>query len=78
MAKPEKDQTKLIQWGYLLAITTGVFGIIIGSSLLKSKKTLPDGQKVYTYSENNRAHGKNILLLGSIILGIVILTRILG
>jgi len=48
---------------YLFAIGGGLIGIPIGWLLMTAKKTLPDGEQVYAYSENDRWHGKMIFYI---------------
>lgn len=48
---------------YLFAIGGGLIGIPIGWLLMTSKKTLPDGEQVYAYSENDRWHGRMIFYI---------------
>lgn len=45
-----------------------IFCIFIGHHLSKTKKILPDGQTLYTYSKNNREHGSAILTIATILL----------
>jgi len=61
---PDKPQTLWIVIGYIFAFGGGVFGIFIGWYLANGKKTLPDGERVYEYSENDRKHGRNIYYIG--------------
>lgn len=77
LAKPEKDQTFWVVMGYFLAILGGLFGIITGYVLLTSQKTLPNGQMVHTYSKRDRMHGKNILIVGLILLVTSVAIKIL-
>lgn len=67
LGKPEENQKPWILTGYILAILGGFLGIIIGYSLWTSKKTLPNGHKVYSYSEKDRNQGKTIFYLGLIL-----------
>ena len=67
LAKPEGNQKPWIIGGYVFSILGGFLGLIIGYFLWTSKKTLPNGQKVYSYSENDRKHGKYIFYIGLII-----------
>lgn len=67
LAEPEKNQSKWIKRGYILAITGGL-GFIIGMVICNHKKTLPDGNMVYAYSEQDRKHGKMIIRLSLIAL----------
>lgn len=64
LSKPEPSQTLGIIAGYFFALLGGLVGIIIGWFLSSHKKTLPNGDRVYNYSESDRRHGKRILYLG--------------
>lgn len=66
LAKPEKSQKTYIIAGYVLAILGGWLSVFIGWHLLTYKKTLPNGHKVYAYSENDRKEGNRIFILGII------------
>ncbi|GGF01800.1 DUF2007 domain-containing protein [Flavobacterium limi] len=77
LAKPEENQKSWIMAGYIFAILGGLLGIFIGYSLWTSKKSLPNGQKVYSYNEKDRAHGKNIFYIGLIMLPFYVIIRIL-
>lgn len=68
LTKPEQDQTAWIVFGYCASVLGGFFGIVTGYVLWSSQKTLPNGQVVHTYSQRDRMHGKNILILGCIML----------
>lgn len=78
LAKPEENQKYWIITGYVFAILGGLLGIFIGYSLLTSKKSLPNGQKVYSYNEKDRVHGKNIFYIGLILLPFYIILRFLS
>lgn len=77
LAKPEENQKSRIMAGYIFAILGGFLGILIGYSLWTSKKSLPNGQKVYSYNEKDRAHGKNIFYIGLIVLPFYVIVRFL-
>ncbi|GAA4072242.1 hypothetical protein GCM10022389_16930 [Flavobacterium cheonanense] len=77
MAKPEENQKPWIVAGYIFALLGGFFGIIIGYVLMRSKKNLPNGQRVYSYNTNDRQQGKMIFYIGIILLPIYIILRIL-
>lgn len=64
LAKPEENQKSWIFTGYVFALLGGVVGIFIGWHLLTHKKTLPNGDRVYGYTEDNRKHGRSIMILG--------------
>jgi hypothetical protein len=66
LAKPEKSQSGYIILGYITALLGGLLGVFVGWHLLTYKKVLPDGNRVYVYSENDRKQGNRILILGSV------------
>lgn len=68
LAKPESSQKPWVIAGYILAFLGGAFGIITGYFLWTSKKTLPNGTRIFSYQENDRKHGKIIFFLGLVIL----------
>ena len=61
---PDEPQTLWIIIGYVCAFGGGVFGIFIGWYLANGKKTLPNGERVYEYNENDRKQGRNIFYIG--------------
>ncbi len=77
LAKPESNQKNWIIAGYILAFLGGFLGIIIGYSLWTSKKSLPNGQTVFSYNEHDRSHGKIIFYIGLITLPLYILIKFL-
>lgn len=76
LAKPGENQKYWIIAGYIFSFLGGFLGAIIGYGLWTSKKTLPNGQKVYSYSENDRKHGKYIFYIGLIILPVSLLLKV--
>ena len=76
LAKPEGNQKPWIIGGYVFSILGGFLGLIIGYFLWTSKKTLPNGQRVYSYSENDRKHGKYIFYIGLIITPTAMLLKV--
>lgn len=77
LAKPEENQVTWIIAGYFFAIIGGLLGIIIGYSLMNSKKTLPNGVQVYSYNNKDRKHGKNIFYIGIIVIILFTFVKIL-
>lgn len=65
LAAPNPRPTAWIVAGYLLALLGGVFGLGIGWSLWRYRKTLPDGRQVPGFAPADRAHGRRILWLGA-------------
>ncbi len=78
LAKPKENQKPWIIAGYIFSLLGGFLGLIIGYSLWTSKKTLPNRQKVYSYSTNDRKHGKYIFYIGLVIAPIVLLLKVFG
>lgn len=76
LAKPEENQKPWILAGYFFSLLGGFFGIIIGYLLMTSKKTLPNGEQVYSYCKEDRVQGKMIFYLGIILLPIYIVLRV--
>ncbi|MBU2920143.1 hypothetical protein KO504_02200 [Winogradskyella psychrotolerans] len=78
LAKPEGNQKLWIIAGYFFMLLGGFLGLIIGYFLWTSKKTLPNGQKVYSYAESDRTHGKYIFIISLIIAPTSILFRVVS
>jgi len=73
LAKPESGQLVWIILGYISACLGGLFGMLIGHSLWKATKRMPDGEKVPAYDQNVQNHGKNIFFIALIIFTLVVL-----
>lgn len=76
LSKPEGNQKPWLYAGYIFALLGGIIGIIIGYFLWTSKKTLPDGNKVYSYSSEDRARGKTLFFFATILMIFWIVVRI--
>jgi len=76
LKKPEPPQTIWVIIGYMTACLGGILGIFIGWYLLSSKKTLPNGEKVYNYNERDRKNGRNIFYLSIIIFAIATIAKV--
>ena len=63
LRKGEKSPDLQIVAGYLFGMLGGLIGFIIGMFLWKAKKTLPDGTRIHTYTEEHRKHGKTITII---------------
>jgi hypothetical protein len=69
LAIPDNYQLNWVVLGYVFAVLGGyaltwIISLILGTHLLKSKKTLPNKEKVYRFNEHGRQHGARILILG--------------
>ena len=74
----ERSHKPLIYAGYLFAILGGIIGILVGIHITTSKKTLPDGKKVFGYGIEDRQHGWQILIIGGIMFLLVMLINSLA
>ncbi|QNR25190.1 hypothetical protein [Croceimicrobium hydrocarbonivorans] len=77
LAKPEKIPFMWIVIGYLMCFLGGLLGVFIGYLIWHQQKTLPNGQKVYTYREYDRKQGRKMFWLGLAMLSIVTLYKLL-
>jgi hypothetical protein len=78
LAKPEKRPKAWIVAGYVFAVLGGFIALFIGWDLLSYKKTLPNGDRIYGYSAEDRKHGRNILICGVFFLVLWVIMRILN
>jgi hypothetical protein len=76
LKRPEKSATWLIIIGYVSAALGGVFGIIIGLILSSTKRTLPNGQQVYSFCENDRDNGRVMAAIGIIVFILAVLYKL--
>ncbi len=76
LSKPEKNTNGWIIAGYALALFFGFIGAFIGIHICTGKKILPNGTKVYAFSENNRKHGLAIAIIGVTVLTISLAVKI--
>jgi hypothetical protein len=73
---PEPAQISWVVIGYIFALAGGVIGLFVGWHLSTYKKTLPDGEMVYGYSETDRKHGKWIFYLAIVVFVICIIYKL--
>jgi hypothetical protein len=74
---PKKHQSGLIFIGYVLAIFGSIIGVVIGYTLKSKQAELPDGNRAYKYSENNRKHGQQIATIAVVMFCIRLALKIL-
>jgi hypothetical protein len=77
LAKPEEGQRNWIFAGYIFALLGGLLGIFIGWHLSTFKKTLPNGERVYAHTDDDRRQGRRILVIGVIMFVAWLMVRIL-
>lgn len=73
LAQPAPSGISWTRLGFGLALLLPPLGMIIGFSLGYMKRTLPDGQRLFAYSETDRKQGKRILAIAAICLAVWIL-----
>jgi len=76
LEQPDPPQTGWIIIGYIVAFLGGLLGIFIGWYLTTFKKTLPNGERVYEYSEQDRKHGRRIFYIGIVVLVIGVVYKL--
>jgi hypothetical protein len=57
---------------YISAFLGGVLGLFTGWHLNKSMKVLPNGRRIYSYSEEVRNHGMQMMLIGGAVLALAL------
>jgi hypothetical protein len=78
LRQPEPSPTLWIFLGYVFALMGGIIGVFIGRHLHAHKKTLPNGEMVFAYSENDRKHGRNIFYIATVFFALGLFFGILG
>jgi len=76
LSQPERPQRWLIRAGYVFAVLGGFLGWFIGWHLWNSKKVLPNGQRMYVYTRNDRRHGIKIFVVGVIMAVTLLIFRL--
>lgn len=76
LSQPEKIQSEWIFMGYFFAVLGGLLGVLTGWYLMTLKKTLPNGETVYSYVPSDRKHGKRIFVIGLVFLTIFIIIKL--
>lgn len=75
LTNPAPPQNSWIIVGYIFALAGGVLGAFIGWYLSTSKKTLPNGERVYDYNDNDRKQGKRIFYLSILVFALSIIYK---
>ena len=68
LSQPEEVTSQHINTAYFFCILGGIIGMVMGRHINSFKKTLPNGQKVYNYTNESRKKGLNIALFGTVCL----------
>ncbi len=75
LSKPDVSQKSWIIIGYVFLLIVPIISLLIGY-FLNQKKTLPNGEKVFTYSDCDRKHGRILLITGVTAVIIAVLYRV--
>jgi hypothetical protein len=75
LAIEEKEPTTQIIAGYIFAFLFSLVGVFFGLALFVTKKSLPDGRRVFAYTENTRNHGRAIFMISMAMLILFIVNR---
>lgn len=78
LSEPERHSPAWIAIGYTSAALGGLVGIMIGWHLYNAKKTLPNGEKMFVYTQADRNQGFRIFVVGIIVLMIAAAIRIVS
>ena len=73
-----RNKTFLVFFGYLFIFLSGIIAVLIGCTLTYKKINMPNGQRVYKYSESDRNHGRQIANMATAIFYLGIILRIFG
>lgn len=63
-SKKERIDNRILFVGFFIALLGGLGAIFFGLIVMHSKKTLINGEQVYTYAEEERNYGAKIILAG--------------
>jgi hypothetical protein len=77
LATPQTVSGGMIVWGYIVCLLFFPVGLFIGWNWGYSKKTLPNGSRIYDYDARTIKHGRRIVLIG-IIMFIWLVGRLLS
>lgn len=77
LSRPETTDSSWTWMGYLCALLLPPIGMIAGFSMEYMKRTLPDGQRIFAYGEEDRINGRRIFILALVCLPVWILLWIL-
>lgn len=67
LSQPEDNAKTWIMSGYFLGFLSGFVGFTIGFHLNTYQKALPNGDLIYIFSKRVRNHGRNIMIISSIV-----------
>ncbi|RAV97971.1 hypothetical protein [Pseudochryseolinea flava] len=78
LAKPTPIWSGWIVLGYAFAFLGGFFGLFTGWHLNKSTKILPNGQRIFTYDDNVRSQGKQMMVISAVMITLAVILYIVS
>ena len=78
LSEPETVKHSSVVWGYVLCFFFFPISLIMGWTWGYSKKTLPNGERVYRHDAYARKHGRRIFNLGITVLVLTVLLKVLA
>ncbi|WP_256012246.1 hypothetical protein [Desertivirga xinjiangensis] len=76
LLKPEVSQKTWIIIGYIFVVIVPLITLLVGYFLMNQKKTLPNGERIYSYSDQDRKQGRNLFILGILAVGVGVLYKV--
>lgn len=76
LAEPIKASTTMLFAGYFFLIIFPVISLVIGLSLWYSKRTLPNGDNIYSFTGNDRQKGRQMIIISIVIMLILLIAAI--
>jgi len=76
LSTPQESEATWIILGYISAFLGGFLGIFIGAMMWKFKKTLPNGERVYAYTNTSRINGLIICIISVIVFTLAFLYKV--
>jgi hypothetical protein len=77
LSKPEQASKLLLFFGYCFIPFGLIIGYLIGRHLFYDKRTLPNGESVYTYRSTDRKHGDRIMMISGLLFIVLVILAIL-
>ncbi|RZJ69606.1 hypothetical protein [Flavobacterium sp.] len=61
LSEPDKPDAAVNFFGWITVIFGGIFGLVVGWYLSSHKKTLPNGARIFAFSDKDRKNGRAML-----------------
>ena len=74
LAKPERLRSDWMTLAYFCIFLGGFIGILMGLTITRARKVLPDGSKVFTYDQESRQKGRFVMITSTVVFVVFCLT----